>query len=96
MAAAGAAAHRQNMLVAGPHGVVADGQRVVVRAGLAARVLLVFDADVRLEGVALGARVCVSAEEGAEADGFGELAQQGVDDGEVADDDGDKGFAAGP
>jgi hypothetical protein len=44
--AAGAGTHRQNMLVAGPHGVVADGKRVMVRAGLAARVLLVFDADV--------------------------------------------------
>lgn len=44
----------------------------------------------------MGARVGVSAEEGAEADDFGQFAQQGVDDGEVADDDGDEGFAAGP
>jgi hypothetical protein len=44
----------------------------------------------------LGARVGVSAEEGAEADDFGQFAQQGVDDGEVADDDGDEGFATGP
>jgi hypothetical protein len=56
----------------------------------------VFDSDVGLQGVALGARVGVSAEEGAEADEFGELAEEGVDDGEVGDYDGDKGLAAGP
>jgi hypothetical protein len=84
------------MLVAGPHGIVADRKRVVVRARFAARVLLVFDSDVGLQGVALGARVGVSAEEGAEADEFGELAEEGVDDGEVGDYDGDEGLAAGP
>jgi hypothetical protein len=56
----------------------------------------VFDSDVGLQGVALRARVGVSAEEGAEADEFGELAEEWVDDGEVGDDDGDKGLAAGP
>lgn len=66
-----AATHRQDMLVAGPHGIVADRKRVVMRARFAARVLLVFDSDVGLQGVALGARVGVSAEEGAETDEFG-------------------------
>jgi hypothetical protein len=56
----------------------------------------VFDSDVGLQGVALGARVGVSAEEGAEADEFGKLAEEGVDDGEVGDYDGDEGLAAGP
>jgi hypothetical protein len=41
-----AANNRQDMLVAGPHGIVADRERVVVRARFPARALLVFDSDV--------------------------------------------------
>jgi hypothetical protein len=94
--AAAAAANRQNMLVAGPHGIVTDRKRVVMRARFSARVLLVFDTDVGLQRVALRARVGVSAEEGAETDEFGELAEEGVDDGEIGDYNGDEGLAAGP
>jgi hypothetical protein len=44
---------------------------MVMRARFPARALLVFDSDVGLQGVALRARVGVSAEEGAETDEFG-------------------------
>lgn len=65
------AADGQNPLVAGPRGVVSDRQRVL----RAPRVFLVFDPHVALQRVALRARFAASAEQGAEADGFGELAE---------------------
>ncbi|MBE3050340.1 hypothetical protein IMZ48_49160 [Candidatus Bathyarchaeota archaeon] len=43
--------------------------------------------------VAGGARL---AEEGAEADLAGALSEERLDDGQVRDEDGDEGFAAGP
>jgi hypothetical protein len=65
------ATDRQNPLVAGPRGVVSDRERVL----RAPRVFLVFDPHVALQRVALRARFAASAEQGAEADGFGELAE---------------------
>ena len=38
--------NRQDMLVAGPHGIVANRKRMVMRARFPARALLVFDSDV--------------------------------------------------
>jgi hypothetical protein len=42
------------------------------------------------------ARFPACADEAAETDGFGDLAEEGVDDGQVAHNDGDECFAAGP
>jgi hypothetical protein len=56
----------------------------------------VFDSDVRLQWVAMRARFPACADEAAETDGFGDLAEEGVDDGQVAHNDGDECFAAGP
>lgn len=82
------------MFVAGPRCCLGDGQRV-------ARGTISLEAASGHVGaselVALGGSGGgVSAEEYAEAYEGGALADQGLDDGEICDDDGDKGFATGP
>lgn len=80
--ASGAGAH-----VGAPHAQAAPA--LLPRAGPAA-------AAQGVAAVAVAGRVAGRAEEGAQADLLGALADEGVDDEEVGDDDGDKGLAAGP